>query len=134
LISFVGTISSVRLIAHLLYRGSHHSLRILSTCDPYKNSYYYYTRRFYIPLERLYTCSYSYVVESSSHSFLNISTAYIVIKFQYHCSLCLFEIFIPIRHDITLSRGCLIAGLPLVCTERVKHYYKSMAGPSSMRI
>jgi len=29
-------------------------------------------------------------------------------------------------HDITLSRGCLIAGLPLVCTERVEHYYKSM--------
>ena len=26
--------------------------------------------------------------------------------------------------DITLLRGCLIAGLPLVCTERVEHYYK----------
>ena len=30
-------------------------------------------------------------------------------------------------HDITLLRGCLIAGLPLVCTEKVEHYYKSMA-------
>ena len=29
-------------------------------------------------------------------------------------------------HDITLSRDCLIAGLPLVCTKRVEYYYKSM--------
>jgi len=29
-------------------------------------------------------------------------------------------------HDITLSRGCLIAGLPLILSERVKHHYKSM--------
>ena len=29
-------------------------------------------------------------------------------------------------HDITLLRGCLIAGLHLVCTERVEHYYKSI--------
>jgi len=30
------------------------------------------------------------------------------------------------RHDITLSRGCLIAGLPLILSERVEHHYKSM--------
>jgi hypothetical protein len=29
-------------------------------------------------------------------------------------------------HDITLLRGCLIAGLPLIFTERAEHYYKSM--------
>jgi hypothetical protein len=29
-------------------------------------------------------------------------------------------------HDITLLRGCLIAGLPLILTERAEHYYKSM--------
>jgi len=29
-------------------------------------------------------------------------------------------------HDITLSRGCLIAGLPLILSERVEHYYKSI--------
>jgi len=29
-------------------------------------------------------------------------------------------------HDITLSRGCLIAGLPLILAERVEHHYQSM--------
>ena len=29
-------------------------------------------------------------------------------------------------HDITLSRGCLIAGLLLILAERVEHHYKSM--------
>ena len=29
-------------------------------------------------------------------------------------------------HDITLSRGCLIAGLPLILAERSGHHYKSM--------
>jgi len=29
-------------------------------------------------------------------------------------------------HDITLSRGWLIAGLPLILAERVEHHYKSM--------
>jgi hypothetical protein len=29
-------------------------------------------------------------------------------------------------HDIALLRGCLIAGLPLICAERAEHYYKSM--------
>jgi len=29
-------------------------------------------------------------------------------------------------HDITLSRGYLIAGLPLILAERVEHHYKSI--------
>jgi len=29
-------------------------------------------------------------------------------------------------HDITLLKGCLIAGLPLILAERAGHYYKSM--------
>jgi len=33
---------------------------------------------------------------------------------------------VEICHDITLSRGCLIAGLPLILSERVEHHYKSM--------
>jgi len=33
-------------------------------------------------------------------------------------------------HDITMSRGCLIAGLPLICTGRAEHYYKSMGWSS----
>ena len=32
----------------------------------------------------------------------------------------------PSCRDITLLRGCLIAGLPQICTEEVEHYYKSM--------
>ena len=37
-------------------------------------------------------------------------------------------------HDITLSRGCLIAGLPLICTERAEYYYKSMGWSSFYEI
>jgi len=33
-------------------------------------------------------------------------------------------------HDITLLRDCLIAGLPLICTERAEHYYKSIGWSS----
>ena len=37
------------------------------------------------------------------------------------CRECFWK-FIP----VTLSRGCLIAGLPLILAERVEHHYKSM--------
>jgi len=40
-------------------------------------------------------------------------------------SIC-YKTFPLICHDITLSRGCLIAGLPLILSERVEHHYKSM--------
>ena len=33
---------------------------------------------------------------------------------------------IALCHDITLSRGCLIAGLPLILAEGAGHHYKSM--------
>ena len=38
----------------------------------------------------------------------------------------LFGLMVQSCHDITLSRGCLIAGLPPILAEGAGHHYKSM--------